>query len=496
MHSSNRLLWTGSICSSVLSKLGKVTPIMGALLVPFFAARCSAGTQFGKPIYDAIKPSIVHVKCVSDNRSGTGFLWPAPDRAVTALHVVAGCARIVVFDEALGTAYGATISKVHLKADLALLKISGTPAAHALNSSSLPPPLTEQLSTLGYPLGVQFMISTPLKFRYGPATLRGVLPDSVANTLSGGSPSLDIDVDNIDGHLLPGHSGAPIFDGNQKVVAIADGGLENGAAAISWGIPAKYLSELVVSTDPISAGPSQVAALALFSYEGNAKVTDEISCSGFTLSRLQSVSFAQISGSVDDPTGLAQLVSYFGVDPRGFTFDVYQHLQSGATFVLPSGEKMSSDPDGLCVVTLPSGMVQIKLQLATFESTVQAQTYSQVFEQELVDNQPQNWVVDPAWTTIMPYSRFDGLTVRRRAYLHVAYLPAQFQDKYMFETLALRNHVFIGSAASYVMSPETAQRMNFCLATNWAGDCDAMRKLRTEWAQSVLAIQLTTFPIG
>jgi S1-C subfamily serine protease len=471
---------------------------IGAAWLLLASAQCFAGRQFDKTVYDAVKPSVIQISCVSDGRSGTGFVWSSSDSVVTALHVVAGCQKIVVHYESAGVSGSASLAKICRRADLALLKIAGAPNSHILSISSTPPSLTEDLSTLGYPLQLPHMESTSLRLRYGASTLRNIVPQSVADHLSGGSPSLDLDVDPIEGHLLPGHSGAPIFDQNQKVVAIADGGLENGAAAISWGIPVKYLSQLQASNEPLTtpqSGQSEVPR-ELFAAESDTRNLGESTCSGLVLTKLRTAPFSQVVQSVDDPIGLAQLIRFFAVDPTGFQFDIYQHLPSGATFVLPSGAQLSADAQGNCVATSPSGIIQMKLQLAALPSEAQAQQQSLMFERMIVGGYIQGWVVDPQWTNLKNITRFDGMTVRRLSYLHVQTFPVRFEDGYLFEALGVRNSIFIGAAAIYHTNPALAQRIQVCRLTNYSGNCGDVRSLMLEWVQSVLAIQLTTFPVG
>jgi hypothetical protein len=461
----------------------------------------SAAHQFEATVYDGVKPSVVRVSCSAVERSATGFLWSSRDTAVTALHVIAGCGKILVYYEGLRVTRTASVAKVLRRADLALLKISDAPDSSVLVAETTPPSLTEGLSTLGYPLQAPSMSSTDLHLRYGGNTLRSILPDSVAQMLSGGSPSLDLEIDNIEGHLLPGHSGAPIFDRQQRVVAIADGGLENGAAAVSWGIPAKFLGQLATSPDSTAvaeagaAGTGAAHAL-LFAAETETRNRGESTCSGIVLTKLRSASFSQLSTSVDDPLGLAQLQQFFGVDPSGFTFDVYQHLPSGATFVVPAGAHLSQTSDGNCTASFASGVVQIRLQVGVVASAFEAQARSLAFEQMLADGATQGWIPDPQWTTLAPQFRFDGLVVRRRAYQHVQNAPVMFQDKYVFETLAARKNAFIGSAAMYSVSLSRAQQIATCRFTPAANECDDVRSVFNEWVEAVLAIQLTTFPVG
>lgn len=474
---------------------------VGAALLGLAPARISTAFQFEAAIYDGVKPSVVQVSCSADGRTATGFLWSGSDTAVTALHVVAGCGNISIHYEALKVSRQARVARVLRRADLALLKIANAPNAVALTADPAPPPLSEQLSTLGYPLQVPSMESTSLELRYGGRTLRDIVPESVAKALSGGSPSLDLEIESIEGHLLPGNSGAPVFDRRRRVVAIADGGLENGAAALSWAIPAKFLNQLAASSENADAvqtyAPSSRAASALlFSAEAETKNRGETTCSGLVLTELRSAAFSQLTKSVDDPLGMMQLVQFFGIDPTSFTYDVYQHLGSGATFVLPAGVRLRQAANGDCVASIAPGRIEIHLQLGVLASAMQAQSRSEGFERALVNGNTQGWVADAKWTNAMPIPRFDGLLVRRRAYTHVRMMPTVFQDKYIFEALAVKNNLFIGSAAMYESTPELAQRIAMCRIAPGGNGCAEARTLVMDWAKAVLAIQLTTFPVG
>ena len=115
------------------------------------------------------------------------------------------------------------------------------------------------------------MSSDSLHLRFSGKKLRDIVPPSVAIELSSaGSPSLDLDITSIEGHLLPGDSGAPIFNKQGRVVAIADGGLANGRVGISWAIPVKYLNDLAASPE-IAQGREVGQIKALFSAETEAR---------------------------------------------------------------------------------------------------------------------------------------------------------------------------------------------------------------------------------
>ena len=76
-------------------------------------------------------------------------------------------------------------------------------------------------------------------------------------------------------------------------------------------------------------------------------------------------------------------------DPSNITFDVYQHLTSGATFVLPSGAELKQAPNGDCTAALPSGKVQMRYPLPPYCH----RRYTRLaFENSLVDGNTKGWV--------------------------------------------------------------------------------------------------------
>lgn len=62
--------------------------------------------------------------------------------------------------------------------------------------------------------------------------------------------------------LVKGHSGAPIFDPEGRVVAIADGGLGGGTKTVNWSISAHiYLDKLLISENEVPQNTSRWAVL-------------------------------------------------------------------------------------------------------------------------------------------------------------------------------------------------------------------------------------------
>jgi hypothetical protein len=458
----------------------------------------------------AVAPSILRLttaNCVGnggllDGRTATAFIWRDKGTAVTALHAVSGCSVINVWYQTAGVQRSARISKVYRDGDLALLAISEPLAAPPLLESDHPALLSDQLQAMGFPLQAPTMSNTSLRLRFGGHTLNDIVPPSVKTLLlAAKSPSLTLTITNIEGHLVPGLSGAPVINSQNRVVAIGDGGLENGTVGISWGIPVQALAQLVASTDTIAPTSPGSASKVLFASETESMNRGEVKCSGTTLTKLRTVLFTNISGSTDDPLGLQQLVNFFGIDPRGLQYDVYQHLSSGATVVVPAGATVHSGSSGCTYSNADAPNVVMRIQIAAVagdSETVQVAT-----SQEIVagGGSAQNWVADSAFTNVSSTTRPDGLLVRRKAFVHLD--PALIglntfpQDKYLFETLAVRNGFEINvSVLNNDSTVENNKKAMMCRLTPTPDGCDAINAINNEWIRSVIAVHLATFPIG
>jgi S1-C subfamily serine protease len=470
----------------------------------------TAHQDFPMHSLDAVASSVLRIdarQCKGNaqvaamDRVATGFLWRDKNTAVTALHVVSGCPNISVYYQGLKLSRSATIAKVLRKADLALLTVGNSPVSTPLQDDTRTPSLDQELAALGFQLQIPDMSSTRLHLRYGGKTLRDIVPSSVAQSLLNvGSPSLDLEITNIEGHLVPGLSGAPIFNPSGKVVAVADGGLDNGTVGISWGIPVGILRDLTTSVESVSEIANGVHNAALFAAERDSTVKGQQHCSGLQLTKLRTTSFSQIASSSDDLLGLQQLINYFQVDPAGFSFDIYQHLASGATLALPSGAQFTTT-NGVCTASLANGEVVMMVQLALLNSDAEIQLKSQDLEINAAGGSSQGWYPDTAFTYPTAVPRFDGMVVRRRGYVHMT--AAQIglnqipQDKYLFETIAARGHALLfTSVTNNAATVSNNLRALACRANPAQSDCAAVISRATDWVRAVIAIHLATFPIG
>lgn len=179
-------------------------------------------------------------------RSQTGFRVRGIKGLVTALHGIADCQQIrasnrkgLFLDEPLN------IVKIDADYDAALLS---SPFFEHGDSEGLDVAdniVWESLGTLkvyGYPYGIS-LLETMLTLRNPPLKpLKDLIPSAPLSILKERrSPNHVINVLNLQGNLLPGDSGAPILDSKLHIVAIANGGLKEGLAGISWAIPFKEI---------------------------------------------------------------------------------------------------------------------------------------------------------------------------------------------------------------------------------------------------------------
>jgi hypothetical protein len=182
-------------------------------------------------------------------------------------------------------------------------------------------------------------------------------------------------------------------------------------------------------------------------------------------------------------------------DISNLTFDVYQHLTSGATIVIPSSAELVQAANGDCAASLASGKVQLRIQLGVLASPLDVQARIMAFENALTDGKARGWVADPVWTNGTASNRFDGLRVQRAGFKHLKLFP-MYQDKYLFPVLAVRNSMFIGSAAFRMSTPQWNQKIAACNATPNAPACADAREYAVDLVRAMLGGQLTTFTGG
>lgn len=437
------------------------------------------------------------LKIEADNQAASGFIWQDGQHAVTALHVVDGKQRITAHyvgpDGRIQASTPATVERVLKEADLVLLRLQNPQPRKPLALSLAAPAVRQPLDALGFPLNIAGYSNTELRLRFGGSQLRSILPPKLLAQFTD-YPSTTSEILNLEGNLVPGLSGAPLLDAQGLLVGIANGGLEDGAVGICWGIPAAQLQRLALSTVTRTPGAPRVAAL--FSADLQASVAPTQRVGEFGLTKLRSRSYAQLAGSADDQLGLAQLSQLFQMfNPNQFRYDIYQEQRTGATVVLPEGARLSAQGDWISVDAGDARM-SMRLQLKALHQPADAQPLASNFEMALT--QPGPGVVlmgDPQWSYLQPMSRY-GVTVHRKAiYRSLLVNGMPMPQQYFFETLATNGSSLLAVAA--VNLDSTVPTANFELACAQGlrdGRCPLLMRQRALWAQMVLGVQFSSFP--
>jgi hypothetical protein len=208
------------------------------------------------------------------NSIGTGFVWKQKNHVVTSLHLVSGYKdpKIIVKYK---FPYRAKIKSVLLDADLVLLEIEPSPIPGKelpdrdpiMAIMLAPPKYKDEVTALGYHRDTEGLQAIELNKGYieKPEILSRLVPQNTKEELRKGKlPDLNLPIYYMTGSLLPGYSGAPIFNLQGQLLGIGNGGLENGAASTSWVIPASNLSRLERSKVTLVPG-SLLKASQLFS---------------------------------------------------------------------------------------------------------------------------------------------------------------------------------------------------------------------------------------
>lgn len=448
---------------------------------------------------DRVSPAVVKIRatqCATGDRSGTGFVWQSRDRIVTSLHVVADCKVVKAWYEKAGGERILTLSALALNSDLALMRVSDPVDVTPLQAATGSPQVNTSLLALGYPLDAQRMSDQRLRVQYGANRLRDLLSPANQQSLEAtGTPSVNLEVLKVEGHLLPGMSGGPVLDDDGRVAGIADGGLERGAASISWAIPGSYLAALPGSNDQL---PQNLRASVMqFATDIDSRVRDSVVCGQLELTKLRSRSLQELVVTTDDPTGLWQLSTALGFDQANFRYDVWVQLDSGATVVVPEGAKLEN-AGGLCGASDGSGVV------ALISADVVANVSDVIgtaarFEQNVLNRFAPFWQLDYQWSYAQPIQRFDGLLLNRKALVGTdgnQWNPTQIA--YLFETIGTRGAAFVGIAAvDAVSTPYDRMLWGQCVQSLYrTPQCDALIPFRRAWAQYALGVALSTFPVG
>jgi len=461
----------------VVTRLVLLSTFLSSLLALLLGYAVESKPDFGK-----VDKSVLRISAEDcqgrQPQLATGFVWHSPNSLVTAYHAVAGCSKLSVKYGNSNLKWQASIERVLIKADLALLSISGAPDLPTMSESGASLHNDQDLWTWGFQEGAPTPSERKMQKLEGGRQLKDYVSEAVANDIkASGMPDINIEVLYVNS-LANGLSGAPILDVTGAVVGIGDGGLNGGSVGVNWALPQKYLNELLQSTDDKNKfGPANVHE---FSYDqpSGATTATSVTCGGMIFRQVPSVTLQNAMHGTDDPLGLQQLMNSFPVgNPAFIVFSVFQDQVTGATFVLPPNATLNSSNNG-CSASLSGTLITFDIEVRHYlpgnlsAALVERTKYDQ---DVLSQNPPGNWAIEFSSPPVLP--RFDDFAARRVSWIKTP-LGSPVQIERAFTTTVIKRGTFLGvtvlASPSYLASPQGLQN----------------------WGTAVLAVHLATFPAG
>jgi len=238
--------------------MGRASVVAIVLLFGLWAGLAFAQSDSAAPVPYVYRLKIGNCTFDPADRRQTGFRVQGVAGMVTALHGVADCQTIsAIADDGQEVFNDLVIQQVDIERDIALLispdltqKPSDGLALSPLTARAI---LTTPLSIVGYPLGLDAQdVESNLLVRDLEA-LDAIIPDpeeTEALRLRR-SPALTTTVLNLQAQLLPGHSGAPLLDPENRLVGVGNGGLRGGTVNRSWAIPWSAVQLQPITLPPI-----------------------------------------------------------------------------------------------------------------------------------------------------------------------------------------------------------------------------------------------------
>jgi len=314
---------------------------------------------------DIARKSLVKILVTANGKANTcsGFLWKQGNWIVTSLHAMRpGGTVLVQYPD--NNWKNASIKKINQKADLVLLELSAgetVPSGIQPLQGFSPKQLAfdEPIYAVGYNSGSEGSPTRSMKKGdlKPKETLEFLVPPAdLAKVKQGGVPHYQLDIIYIDGSLLPGYSGSPVYDKSGALVGIGDGGLEGGASNVSWVIPAKYLTDLENST--VTTLPPDFEKTVLhFSAEAEVEIAsenpeeiDQIFANeyksfyggDFLFYYTKTRTLDELYNTSYNPENIAKLVNEFQatrlyLDYNIMSYDIYEDANNGIVVAIPSG---------------------------------------------------------------------------------------------------------------------------------------------------------------
>jgi hypothetical protein len=182
------------------------------------------------------------------------------------------------------------------------------------------------------------------------STLEALIPQSELEAIRrAGIPATDLEIIYLDaGSLLPGCSGAPIINAFGKLVGIGDGGIEQGAITISWGIPAVNLLPLEQTGETVlpSGFSNAVAHFSADSYEDGSQPeqSSSIVFGPYRFARIKTRPLRTLIKGSDSPVTLQEVIlpPSAGSGFLNREYIVYEDATKGIVLVIPAEARLES----------------------------------------------------------------------------------------------------------------------------------------------------------
>jgi hypothetical protein len=477
----------------------------------------------------------------------SGFVWQQKDRVVTSLHAMRRGDNIKITVEWTSAPskeqrgpFDAVPIGINKEADLVLLKINPgrltLPEWTPLNKT-VAREAGDKVMALGYWLNAESWKRMTLQITETQNNKLQDLPKAATETLAGiGIPALDLDIVHFENNsLLPGFSGSPLVDTNGMLVAIGDGGIDNGGKNVSWGIPAKYLNNLQPSNTPVtfpanldhtpvhySAEEPPVASNIENPFD-KAKTyetaddyveerMEEISYGQFEFYYTKTRTLGEMLETADNPEYLLELVQSLkalNFDYQDFAYDIYQDINYGVIIAVPFGATLSPQ----------TSEDQSQLLKVDFGDDELNQTYPIVYMyEEGVEEEDLELLNNPA-------ALIDSLTYNlKQAFGNLQidieetsiskmstgglanvgyYVTNEYGDTtaYNFTKIAMNNNVYLVGMS--VLTDYTSEQMAYlsrcadqeidCQTIDTASPCSQLCTLVNNWMYMLTSVHLTTF---
>jgi hypothetical protein len=370
---------------------------INVLLIILLVAMQAAYGQFSP---DKAKQSLVRITVKADGYKPivcTGFLWQKNSEIVTSLHAMRPNATIEIRYHG-GFTHFAKVKSTFANADLVLLEVldldaNPVPAQAVAIKTFNDNPIghNEEIHTVGYYGGGRASMSRSLKKGdLDPEDLRHVVikAEYVKLLETVGFPQINLPIIYLTGgSLLPGFSGAPLFNSKGELIGIGNGGLESGQNNISWAIPAIYLEDLdksqtaslpqnihelkvlfsaqveldetVLKNNPQTQQKMQELEynnddellLEYISEQMMSYLEDEFTVyenGSFAFYQTKNRSFDEMYNSAFDPENLDFFADEFLsnniiIDYQTIRFDVFEDVNAGITIVVPEDSELIYD---------------------------------------------------------------------------------------------------------------------------------------------------------